>query len=182
MYKFRDLVIGKAGDELALLRDVLAGLVAASSALAVGEDFLLLSSAEFGEDKIEVTKRVGLDLILPVAAILPFERLVGWGDAKKLPPKMLEDLLGGAVALAPLLIGALNKKKLPGAIGLVLGLIFSGISEDTLREAAKLVGEKLEEVNSDALVKHDNLTATLTGFKMDLEKGEQQDILLRSHL
>lgn len=53
---------------------MLAGFVGSSAALSVGEDFLLLSSAKFGADKIEVTERVGLELILPLAAILPFQR------------------------------------------------------------------------------------------------------------
>jgi hypothetical protein len=63
VFKFRDLLIEKACDDIDELRNVLAGLVEASDALSVGEDFMLLSSAKFDADKIEVTKRVGLDLI-----------------------------------------------------------------------------------------------------------------------
>lgn len=39
VFRFRDLIIGKASDDLDELRKVLAGLVESSAALAVGEDF-----------------------------------------------------------------------------------------------------------------------------------------------
>jgi hypothetical protein len=45
---------------------------------------------------------------------------------------------------------------------------------------AKLAGEQLGEHNSEALAKHDYLTATLTSFRMDLNKAEKEEILLRS--
>lgn len=63
--KFRDLVIGKAGRELAELGNVLKEFVEDQEALSLGEDFVLLSSAKFELGKIEVEKRIGIDLILP---------------------------------------------------------------------------------------------------------------------
>lgn len=179
MFWFRDLLIAKAGDDLEELRKVLGGLVEASGAMSVGEDFLLLSSAKFGQDKIEVSKRVGVHLILPVAAILPFERLVRWAGAKKIPTKMVDGLLGGVQELAPLILGGLEAVK--GPWGIALRLIGSAmLSQEALDHAATLVGEELRRVNSEALDNQDHLAATLTGFKMDLEKGEEEDILLRS--
>ena len=74
-------------------------------ALAVGEDFVLLSSAKFEPNKIEVTERIGLDLVLPLAAMLPFERHIRWVEQKQIPAKVAEELLGGAGALAAALIG-----------------------------------------------------------------------------
>ena len=68
VFGFRDLLIDKAGEDLDELRKVLAGLVESSDALSVGEDFLLLSSAKFEAGKIEVAERVGLEMILPLAA------------------------------------------------------------------------------------------------------------------
>ena len=56
VFNFRDLVIEKAREDLEELRNVLEGLVEVSEALSVGEDFMLLSSAKFEVDKIEVTK------------------------------------------------------------------------------------------------------------------------------
>ena len=65
VFEFRDLVIDKASDDLDELRKVLAGLVESPDALSVGEDFVLLSSAKFEPNRIEVTERIGLDLVLP---------------------------------------------------------------------------------------------------------------------
>jgi Double-GTPase 2 len=174
VFKFRDLLIGKVGDDIDELRKVLAGLVEASDAMSVGEDFVLLSSAKFDIGKIEVTERVGLELILPLAAMLPFERHVRWARAKQIPAKVAENLLGGAGALAAALIG--RKVKLPGPIGLLL----SHVGPNLMNDATKLAGDKLKKINSEALAKQEYLAATLTGFRMDLDKGEEEQILLRS--
>lgn len=173
VFKFRDLLIEKAADDIAELRKVLAGFVEASDALSVGEDFLLLSSASFDEDRIEVTKRVGLELLLPLAAMLPFERHVRWSQAKNMSGKVVENLMGGAGALAVSLIG---KGKLPGPLGLLVNLLGPSLVDD----AAKLGGDKLRQINAEALAKNDSLTATLTRFRMDLDEGEAAQVLLRS--
>jgi hypothetical protein len=186
VFKFRDLLIEKACDDIDELRKVLAGLVEGSDAMSVGEDFMLLSSAKFDADKIEVTKRVGLDLILPLAAMLPFERHVRWAQAMHVRGKVVENLLSGAGALAAALIGAKGKRpgarigKLPGPIGPLANLVGFTLLEEVLNDAAKLAGDKLREINSEALAKQDYLTATLTSFRMDLDKGEEEQILLRS--
>src|SRR5664280_214142 len=178
VFEFRDLLIEKACDDIDELRKVVAGLVEAGDALSVGEDFMLLSSAKFDADKIGVTKRVGLELILPLAAMLPFERHVRWAQAKQIPGKVAENLLSGAGALAAVLIG--SKVKPPGPMGLLLNLVGFVLSKEVLDDAAKLAGDKLRAINAEALAKHDYLTATLTGFRMDLDKGEKEQILLRS--
>jgi hypothetical protein len=178
VFSFRDLLIEKAGDDISYLREVLAGLVEGSDALSVGEDFVLLSSAKFGADKIEVTERVGLELILPLAAVLPFERHVRWAQAKQLPGKVAENLLRGAGALAAVLSG--SKFKPTGPAGPLLKLVSFVLSKEVVDAAAKLAGDKLREKNSEAIAKNNYMTATLTGFRMDLDKGEKEQILLRS--
>lgn len=178
VFEFRDLLIEKAADEMADLRQVLAGLVEESDALSFGEDFVLLSSAKFDAGKVEVTERVGLDLILPLAAMLPFERHLRWAELKLLPGKVGEKLLSGAGALAAVLVGI--KITPPGPIGPVLKFVGLALSQDVLNDAAKLAGDKLQVLNAEALAKRDYLTATLTGFKMDLEAGEKKRIFIRS--
>lgn len=178
VFNFRDLLIEKAGDDINDLREVLAGLVEGNEALSVGEDFVLLSSAKFGSDKIEVTKRVGLELILPLAAILPFERHVRWAQAKRIPGKVAEDLLSGAGALAAALIG--SRFKPAGPLGPLAKLVGFVLSKEVLDAAAKLAGDKLKEKNSEAKARNDFMTATLTGFRMDLDKGEEEQVFLRS--
>lgn len=173
VYKFRDLLIGKAGEDIGELRNVLAGLVEASDALSVGEDFLLLSSAKFEAGRIEVTERVGLNMVLPLAAMLPFERHARWAQRKQIPGKVAASLLRGVGPLADVLTG--RKSKLPGPLGHILRIIGPG-----LKVATEMAGDKLKEINADALAKHDYLKATLTRFQMDLDKGEEEQILLRS--
>ncbi len=52
-----------------------------------------------------MTKRVGLDLILPVASLLPLERRVQWSEKIEIPRKVLDTLADGAETLAAVLIG-----------------------------------------------------------------------------
>ena len=173
VFTFRDLLIEKACDDIDELRKVLAGLVEASDALSVGEDFLLLSSAKFDAGRIEVTERVGVEMILPLAAMLPLERHVRWAQARHMPGKVAENLLRGVEPLAEVLVGRVGK--LPGPLGRLLKTVGPGVGL-----AAKLAGDKLREINSEALAKRDHLTATLTRFRLDLDKGEEEQILLRS--
>lgn len=180
---FRDLLIEKAGADIVELRDVLAGLVESSDALSVGEDFVLLSSAKFGADKIEVTKRIGLDLILPLAALLPFERHVRWAQAGRVSRKVALELMSGVEALASTLgvAGGLaaaligRKNKLFGAMGLLVSRF-----GPSLNDAVRLGKVKLREADTEALAKQNNLTATLAGFRADLDNAEKEQILIRS--
>lgn len=176
VFTFRDLLVEKASDDMNELRKVIAGLVDAHDALSVGEDFMLLSSATFEPGKIEVTKRVGLELILPLAAIMPLERHVRWAELKLVPGKVGEKLVskGRVPLMAAALLG--SKRKMPGKAGLLLGLL----NPDVVNNAASLAGEKLRAINAEALARRDYLQATLTQFKMDLEEGEKRKILLRS--
>jgi hypothetical protein len=175
VFTFRDLLIEKACDDLEELRKVLAGLVEASDALSVGEDFMLLSSAKFSTEKIEVTKRVGLEMLLPLAAVLPFERHVRWTQAKQIPAKVAVSLMRDAGPLAAALVG--RKLRLAGPIG---DRLLKLVNSDHVNAAAKLAGDKLKEINSQAIAKQDYLTATLTQFRMDLANGEEEQILLTS--
>ncbi|MEV0718797.1 hypothetical protein [Asanoa sp. NPDC050611] len=175
VFKFRDLLIDKACDEIDELRKVLVGLVEAGDALSMGEDFVLLSSAKFEAGKIKLTERVGLELILPLAAVLPFERHVRWTQAWQIPGKVAENLLNGAGALAAALIGH-RSSRLPGPLGSLVNLF----GPDVVNDAFTLAGDKLRKMNSEAVAKKEHLSATLTGFRMDLDNGEEKQILLRS--
>lgn len=177
VFKFRDMVIHKASDDLDELRNVLAELVDSSDALAVGEDFVVLSSAKFGANTIDVTQRVGIDLILPLAAMLPFERHIRWVEEKQVGAKVVEELLGGVAALAAAMVG---KKKSAGKVGVIVGLIGREAVNAVMRAAVKMAGDKLSEKHADALEKHDYMAAALTGFRLDLDKAEGNGILLRS--
>jgi len=180
---FMELLIEKARPEIDALREVLGELIEEKEALSVGEDFVLLSSAKFDANKIEVTKRVGMNLFLPIAAVLPLERHLRWAkrlsNGGKVGEKLLQgagllaEALGGVGAIAGVLAGRSNK--VLGAIAFVLSNFGAQLSD-----AAKMGGDKLHESHTEALAKHEYLKAILTGFQMDLEKSEEEQILLRS--
>jgi hypothetical protein len=171
---FRDLLIDKAAGEIHDLRQAIAGFVKVPDALSVGEDFVLLSSAKFEPGKIEVDKRVGIDLVLPLAAILPFERHVKWTQRQQLPAKVADNLLSGAREFAAALVATTVKK--PGPVGIILAMI----GPDVIAEAAKMAQDGLRKLNAEALAKHNYVTAVLTRFRMDLNEGEEEQVLLRS--
>lgn len=177
VFGLRDLVVAKASDDLEELRRVLAGLVDSSDALAVGEDFLLLSSARFEDGRIEVSERVGLDYLLPLSAMLPFERHVRWVEEKRAGAKVVEDLVAG---LGPLAVALIGKAKFAGPIGKVLALLNKDGVNKAITVAAQLVGSRLVQMNADAMAKHDHMAAVLSRFRLDLDEAEERNILLRS--
>lgn len=182
-HRFKELIVEKAAGDLNRLRETIASMVDAPTALTVGEDFLLLSSAKFSPGHIELTQRVGVDLMLPIAAALPLERHVQWINSKKLPHAVTERLLDNAgiistalIAVAPFLL----KVKLPGPLTLLAPILARALSKDALEKFVDLGRAKLEEVRKQALEHHDYLTAVLTRFRIDLQDAEKAKVLLRS--
>lgn len=176
---FRDLIVEKAGADVTALREVLKGMVQAPDALSMGEDFMLLSSARFEPGKIEVAERVGLDLLLPIASLLPLERLVQWSERFDIPRKWLDRLADNADALATALAGAsainIALNKVP-KIGSVLGKVVL----PTLAAAIKLGLPKIKAANAEARANKDHLTTVLTQFRLDLEQGVTDGLLVKS--
>ena len=188
IYSFRDLVIGKAAEHIDDLRATLKDLVDTPDALSVGEDFMLLSSAKFelssagpGSVEIDVTQRVGLDLILPVASLLPLERRVQWSERMELPRRVLDTLADGAETLAAVLISGqlLGVDKLIGKLPKV-GPFARRAAIPALIAAVKMGESQLRQANAQARENHDYLTATLTQFKLDLDQGVTNRLLIRS--
>lgn len=178
---FRDLVVLKASDDIEVLRSSIAELVQTPEALSIGEDFVLLSSAAFRlttdadeEMDIDVTKRVGLDLVLPVAALLPLERRVQWQEQFEIPRKVVDSLADGADIIA----AALTGEKFTAIEKMLLGLAKGNKGAQVatavlpyLAAAVQTAGPKLRELNEQARAQQDHLRATLTQFKLDLELG-----------
>jgi len=184
---FRDLVILKAAGEIEQLHSTIADMIDTPDALSIGEDFMLLSSAKFElkEEsaepvKIDLKQRIGLDLVLPIASLLPLERRVLWEKKMELPRKVADKLADGADVIAAALIGenfaVIEKllwafaKKNPKAAILVKALPMLG-------DAIKMVGPKLKEMNEEARAKHQYLRAMLTQFKIDLDQAVTDNVL-----
>lgn len=174
VFRFRDLIVEAAADDLAELRTTLAGFVESPEALSVGEDFILLSSARFEPDKIEVTERIGLDLMLPLAAILPLERHLKWAQKKQMAAKVSETLLSGVATVSKALMG--KKPKAKGVKDMVLGILGKGGIAGVLEVGV----DQLRAMHESALAKHDYLAAVLTQFRLDLDEAEDTHVLLRS--
>ena len=178
---FQNLIIEKAAGDVSALRDTLKTFVQVPEALSLGEDFMLLSSARFESGKIEVTERVGLDLILPVATMLPLERLAQWADKFDIPLKVLGGLVDHADALAAVLTGrggAVAAKfltKIPK-----VGPILAPIAVPALAEAIRLGKSKLAETHAQALADRDFLTAVVTQFRIDLDHGVEDRLFVKS--
>jgi hypothetical protein len=185
VHSFRDLVIRKANEHIEHLRATLQDFVVTPEALSLGEDFMRLSSAKFelsssGREPVEidVTKRFGVDLILPVASLLPLERLVQWGEKMEIPRQVLDTVADNADTLAAVLIAAKPVvyklvAKLP-KVGLLVRAAYP-----TLIAAVKMSVPQIRKINEQARENHDYLTATLTQFRLDLDQGEADGLLIR---
>lgn len=183
---FRELVILKAADDVERLRSTVAELIVTPDALSIGEDFLLLSSAKFelkpGSEEpagIDLTQRVGLDLILPIASLLPLERRVLWEERMTLPRKVVDSLADGADVIAAALTGA----KFAGVEKLLKKVSkadkraeFVAKALPALAAAIKVAGPKLKEMNEHARSQKHYLRAMLTQFKLDLEQGVAEKV------
>lgn len=180
---FRDLVILTAAEDLEHLRSTVAELIDTPEALSIGEDFMLLSSAKFELKSdapqtldIDLSQRIGLDLILPVASILPLERRVQWHGKFDIPLKVLDSLADGAELLA---VGIAGGKFAP--IEKLLAMMPNAgrvaKARTILAAAVELTGPKLKEMNEQARAQHDYLRATLTQFKRDLEQGISSKVI-----
>lgn len=179
VHGFQDLVIEKAAADVEAFSVLLKGMVETPDALSVGEDFLLLSSARFEPGRIEVTSRVGLDLILPVSFILPVERLVQWGERFSVPRKVLDKFADNAEGIAAILAGNPMLRTLLRRVP-VVGPIVADAVLTGLGAAVKISGPKIAELNEHARKNHDYLTAVITKFRLDLDRGVRDGWLVKS--
>lgn len=179
--QFHDLIIQKAAGDLDALHSTLKGFVKLPEALSLGEDYVLLSSAKFEPGKIEVAKRVGINLIAPVATMLPLERAGQWAEKLDLPLKHFDDLVGGLDAfaqiaadqVAPMLVKIV--KKIP-KVGPLLG----HAAIPALMLAFDVGKKKLEQYHRQAIADRDYLAATIVQFRLDLERGVDDHVLVKS--
>lgn len=183
-----ELLIEKAGGHMAELRRTISMMVQGDAALSVGEDFLVLSSAKFTPGKIDVSDRIGVDLLLPLAAAMPFERHVRWSARKQIPVKVAQQILANSRSIVSALavLGPVAKllsagsSKLPGPAAKVFSLGAALLAGNSLEKFTDLVGEKLEQANAEAREKNHRITAVLTGFLLALERAEEEQVLKRS--
>jgi hypothetical protein len=169
---FRDLMVEKVGHEISRLQEELAAFIDEPDAFSLGEDFVLLSSAQFKPGTIDVSKQVGVRLMLPIAAMLPFSRHLRWAKALRNGSKVANELLKSA---GPILTLVATRLKLPKPLRFVaagLPLIANPVMEHSQ--------EKLQSLYDRATDKHDFLAAVLVGFRLDLSQAKEEKVLLES--
>ncbi|SDE25388.1 TRAFAC clade GTPase domain-containing protein [Rhodococcus tukisamuensis] len=184
---FRDLVILKAAGDIELLHAEIAKMIVTPDALSIGEDFMLLSSAKFELKadsaepvEIDLKQRIGLDLILPIASLLPMERRVLWEKKMELPRKVVDSLADGADVIAAAFTGesfAVIEKFLRKIAKSNVKTEFMVKALPVLVSAITVVGPKLKEMNAEARAKHQYLRAMLTQFKIDLDQAVTENVL-----
>lgn len=177
VHGFQDLIVEKAAGDLVALQEAIQGLVQIPQALSVGDDFMLLSSAKFEPGRIEVSDRVGLDLILPVALLLPLERLVGWLERFEIPRIWADRLAENADVIAAVLVGAKGValiSKIPK-----IGAALATLAVPVVKTAVQLGGDQVKELNDQARKKQDYLAEVLTQFRLDLDQGVRDNHLVK---
>ncbi|WP_430591392.1 ATP/GTP-binding protein [Humidisolicoccus flavus] len=175
---FQELLIEKVCDELDALRHVLAEFVQVPEAFSVGEDFVLLSSAKFEPGKIEVAQRIGIQLVLPIASMLPLERHERWAGRMQIPRKIASEIFSNADNMVRILVA--TKLRLPGPLGVAQGLLLSFMAGESMQASLDMANTKLREMSEEATKRHDHLKAALLRFQVDLNRAESDGILIRS--
>lgn len=180
---FKEMMIGKVGGEINELRDVLARFVDSESALSVGEDFLVTSSAQFTPGAIDLRHRIGVDLVAPIAALLPFERHVRWMQRDQVSRKVASDLLGGAEMLLSTfgslgsVVAALAGRK--SKVAIALSILLNRLLP-TIEEGMKNAKSTLDSSTAASATKRENLAVALAQFHDDLARAERESVLVRS--
>lgn len=181
------LVTEQAAGHLDSLRNTIKSYVKDPDAVAVGEDLLILSSAKFEPGTIDISERIGVDLIMPIAAVLPLERFIRWAKMKDKPAKWLtmvldkgDGLEAAAVSFILLSTTFIKKVKLPGPLAWAPAAIAMFITKDNLDKTLSAVDKKLREFHEQAVLNQQELTAILTRFRIDLEEAEDRKVLSRS--
>lgn len=166
VYQFKQLMLNSAASQLTDLRETIESFIQTREALSVGEDFLLLSAAQHNH---------GVEILLPLAAILPFERHAKWAKRLNLPGTFSTVLIQGAsVAALALMSGKI--KILPAPLRWGLSLLGSAGVE----RGIKHLGTKLKDHSAISKKRAKLLSNALHGFYADLAAAEKARVFLRS--
>ncbi|OFT33131.1 hypothetical protein HMPREF3169_08215 [Corynebacterium sp. HMSC08C04] len=186
-HDLQKMIILHAADELNGLRQVLADLVEGDKALSVGEDYAVLSSAEFAHGEIDVEQQKGLEAILPLATIFPIERYQRWAKLRILPAALLDEKLAKAgISLIMTLASGFNAqsfapnllKKLPRRLAGKWGKV--QLIERIIQELDSLAVPMLEEKRQKALENHNFYEMLLSDFVLKIRQSIEDGFLKRS--
>lgn len=174
---FENLLNKKAANEINALRSKLLEFINNDEAFSFGKDFLLLSSAKFTPGSIDTSQQTGVDVLLPLASVLPIQRHLWWQELKVLPIGMAEKLIGNDIVqfLAPKAIAILRSTKFSRPKAMLLVAAFANLVE----EMADQSSDSLLAFRDDAMKKRDFLRALVAEFTRKLQEAEEKQILVR---
>ncbi|QPK82768.1 ATP/GTP-binding protein [Corynebacterium qintianiae] len=183
--EFKELVVLKAGDELNELRSVLQKF-ALGGKVSLGEDFLLLSSAKFSPGDVDTTTNIGLDVIVPLATLLPVERFAKIENRKLVPVEKLARAANAVAALTedtPSVVKAIGA--VAGRLARALPIPVPGFAAqqaflEAFLAAATFGAERLRELEAEARQNKSYAQAALLGMQRGLAEAEEKGILLRA--
>lgn len=174
---FENLLNKKAGSEINALRSKLLEFIEDDEAFSFGKDFLLLSSAKFTPGSIDMSQRKGLDVLLPLACVLPIQRHLWWQELKVLPMNLAEKMLDLDLVkvLVPVVVKALRAGKGTGHIKFVAASFFA----DLVEQMADQSFENLARIQAEATEKREFLKALVAEFTQRLNQAEHDRVLVR---
>lgn len=165
---FREAVCKGASDEIAALKNEISSLIDKpndpSHYFSFCEDFLLFSSGEFDPHTakaINVSNRKGLDVVLPLAFALPFQK------ACKTAGKS-----SAAVGIAEVTVKILTTC----TTGWMQYLPLVGNPARLINDFLKTDIQKIDELRRKAIEKRDYLAFLLYSFKNIIEKNRMKNI------
>ncbi|WP_414542710.1 TRAFAC clade GTPase domain-containing protein [Nostoc sp. CCY0012] len=170
VYWFRSQVIKAAKEDLEVLNETIKSMISGDSCQSIGEDFLLLSSAEFDPENGKLTNpehHVGIDLIPPISIIVPVERALFWERAKGNSQAAVHKLTESFRSLTT------NWMKYLPLVGGVFSLVDDG---------AKSLVTKLKEVETEARERGDSVETVIAAFRGRLEDESTKQIYLSKKL
>lgn len=178
---FRDLLVRKVPAEINELRSAL-GTFVQGNAVSLGEDFVILSSAEFTPGEVDTTKSVGLEVLVPLATLLPIERFAKWHELQILPIAKaaaagnafttLAEIAPGLMQKAVSIVGRWAPVKIPRVAE-------AALAAEAVNLASHGVGQ-LKKLEAEALEKKSYTRAAFIGMQKTLAEAEERGILVRA--
>ncbi len=165
---FRQRVISVANDELQALRQEIREIIEEPELFTLGEDYLLLSAAEYDESNEtikNIDKRRGVDLIAPIAFTVPIKRSLEWAKVK-----------GSSISKTATAVEVIRKL----TTGWLKWLPIVGYYFGLLDQVAKDQSVNLTEKKEEAIKKGCFIDAVLIAFEQKLSAyGIEQTYLHR---
>lgn len=174
---FENLLNKKAGNEIIALRSKLLEFIDNDEAFSFGKDFLLLSSAKFTPGHIDISQRKGVDVLLPLACVLPMQRHLWWQELKVLPINLADKLLGNEIAQMGLkIVSKVLKNRVSGTNNKAMAaLVFAELVRDMVDQPTEL----LQKAREEAVGRREFLKAITAEFTRKLNQAEADQVLVR---